>query len=84
VDIGDKTPDISRLMREFPPIKVQTEQGDLQRGMSVRMSMTRIAMLGVVNAEIQLGEDAKFYPSDAALASWMAQSGISKTHIVYD
>jgi DNA polymerase-3 subunit alpha len=84
VDIGDKTPDISRLLREFPPVKVQTEQGDLQRGMAVRMSVARTADLGVVNAEIQLGDDAKFYPSDAALASWMAQSGISKTHIVYE
>jgi DNA polymerase-3 subunit alpha len=84
VDIGDKTPDISRLLREFPPIKVQTEQGDLQRGMAVRMVVARSADLGVVNAEIQLGDDAKFYPSDAALASWMAQSGISKTHIVYE
>ncbi len=84
VDIGDKTPDISRLLREFPPMKVQTEQGDLQRGMAVRMAVARSAELGVVNAEIQLGDDAKFYPSDAALASWMVQSGISKTHIVYE
>jgi DNA polymerase-3 subunit alpha len=84
IDVNDKTPDISRLLREFPPVKVQTEQGDLQRGMSVRMSVARISDFGVVHAEVQLGEDAKFYPSDAALASWMAQSGISKTHIVYE
>ena len=84
VDIGDKTPDISRLLREFPPMKVLTEQGELQRGMSVRMSVARTVDLGVVNAEIQLGDEVKFYPSDAALASWMAQSGISKTHIVYE
>ncbi len=84
VDIGDKTPDISRLLREFPPMKVQTEQGDLQRGMSVRMIVTRVADLGAVNAEIQLGDDAKFYPSDAALASWMAQIGVAKSLIVYE
>ena len=84
VDIGDKTPDISRLLREFPPMKVQTERGDLQRGMSVRMIVTRAADLGAVNAEIQLGDDAKFYPSDAALASWMAQTGVAKSLIVYE
>jgi DNA polymerase-3 subunit alpha len=84
VDIGDKTPDISRLLREFQPMKVQTEQGELQRGMSVRVAIARAAELGVVNAEIQLGDDAKFYPSDAALASWMAQFGIAKSHIVYE
>jgi DNA polymerase III subunit alpha len=84
IDIADKTPDISRLLREFPPMKVPTEQGELQRGMSVRMSMARVADIGVVSAEIQLGDDAKFYPSDAALASWMAQSGITKTQIIYE
>lgn len=84
VDIGDKTPDVSRPLREFPPMKVQTEQGELQRGMSVRVAVARTADLGVVNAEFQLGDDAKFYPSDAALASWMAQSGIAKSHIVYE
>ncbi len=84
VDIGDQTPDISRLLREFPPMKVQTEQGDLQRGMSVRMIVTRAADLGAVNAEIQLGDDAKFYPSDAALASWMVQTGVAKSLIVYE
>ena len=55
-----------------------------KRGMSVRMTLARTADLGVVNAEIQLGDEAKFYPSDAALASWMAQSGASKTHIIYE
>ena len=84
VDIGDKTPDISRLLREFPPAKVQTEQGELQRGMSVRMVVNRASDFGLVNAEIHLGDDAKFYPSDAALASWMAQPDISKTLIIYE
>jgi DNA polymerase III subunit alpha len=88
VDIGDCTgnlaPDVSRLLREFPPMKVQTEQGELQRGMSIRVAVARTAGLGVVNAELQLGDDAKFYPSDAALASWMAQSGIAKSYIVYE
>jgi DNA polymerase-3 subunit alpha len=84
VDTGEKTPDISRLLREFPAVSHETEQGTSKRGMLVRMSIARTADLGVVNAEIQLGDDAKFYPSDAALASWMAQSGVAKTHIVYE
>jgi DNA polymerase-3 subunit alpha len=48
------------------------------------MSVARTADLGVVNAEIQLGDDAKFYPSDAALASWMAQAGANNVNIVFD
>ena len=35
-------------------------------------------------AELQLGEAARFYPSDAALASWMAQADQGLAQIVYD
>jgi DNA polymerase-3 subunit alpha len=34
--------------------------------------------------EIQLGERALFYPSDAALASWTAQAHQQKAEIVFD
>ena len=35
-------------------------------------------------AELQLGEEAKFFPSDAALASWMAQADQGGAQIVYE
>jgi DNA polymerase-3 subunit alpha len=35
-------------------------------------------------AELALGEAAKFFPTDAALASWMAQSDQGQAQIVYD
>ncbi len=35
-------------------------------------------------AEIALGERARFFPSDAALASWMAQADQGQAQIVYD
>jgi DNA polymerase-3 subunit alpha len=35
-------------------------------------------------AEVQLGEQAKFFPSDAALSSWMAQAHEGDARIVYD
>ncbi len=84
VDVQDKTPDISRLLREFPPQKIQTEQGELLRGMHVRLALQRGADIGTVSAQLQLGDEGKFYPSDAALASWMAQTGTSKAYIIYE
>ncbi len=84
VDVQDKTPDLSRLLREFPPQKIQTEQGDVLRGMNVRLALQRDAEIGTVSAQLQLGEEGKFYPSDAALASWMAQAGTSKAQIIYE
>jgi DNA polymerase III subunit alpha len=33
---------------------------------------------------LQLGEAAKFFPTDAALASWMAQADQGLASIVYE
>ena len=35
-------------------------------------------------AEIQLGEASRFFPSDAALASWIAQADQGAAQIVYE
>lgn len=35
-------------------------------------------------AELQLGESAKFFPSDAALAGWMAQADRGQAMVVYE
>ncbi len=80
VAVNGKAPDIRRLVREFPPRKEQSEQGELIRGLTVRLSVRRDDAV----AELQLGEEAKFFPSDAALASWMAQADQGLAQIVYE
>jgi DNA polymerase-3 subunit alpha len=80
VAVNGKAPDIQRLVRDFPPQREMSEQGELVRGLSVRLSLRREQAM----AELQLGEDAKFYPSDAALASWMAQADQGRAIIVYE
>jgi DNA polymerase-3 subunit alpha len=80
VAVNGTGPDIKRILREFPPLTERTEHGDLQRGLPVRLAVKRDG----AQAEIQLGEDARFFPSDAALASWMAQADQGLAQIVYD
>jgi DNA polymerase III subunit alpha len=80
VAVNGKAPDIKRLVREFPPKREQTEQGELVRGLPVRLAVRRDA----ATAELQLGDEAKFFPSDAALASWMAQADGGQAQIVYE
>ena len=80
VAVNGKAPDIKRLVREFPPKREISEQGELVRGLGVRLSVKREAAV----AELQLGEEAKFFPSDAALASWMAQADQGSAQIVYE
>jgi len=80
VAVNGTAPDVARLVKDFPPRRQTGEQGDLLRGLSVRLSLRREG----VTAELQLGEAAKFYPSDAALASWMAQADRGLVQVVYE
>ena len=93
--------DVARLVREFPAKREQTEQGELVRGLAVRLSVQRVlggAQQGTAqtaeadalatctgaSAELQLGESARFYPTDAALAGWRAQADEGKAAIAYE
>ncbi len=80
VTVNGKAPDIARLVKEFPPRTEQSEHGELQQGLGVRLWMAR----GGAQVELQLGERAKFFPTDAALASWTAQADAGKAAIVYE
>lgn len=80
VAVNGQVPDIQRLLRDFPPRKEMTEQGELVRGLGVRLQVLRDTAV----AELQLGEQAKFFPTDAALASWMAQAYGGQAQIVYE
>ena len=84
VAVNGAAPDISRIVKDFPPRKELTEQGELVRGLPVRLQVKRHADFGEVAADVALGDQAKFFPTDAALASWMAQADRGLARIVYD
>jgi DNA polymerase-3 subunit alpha len=92
-----KVPDVARITREFPARREASEQGETVRGMSVRLVVQRLlasdsagnagdseAGCTGATAELHLGEDARFYPTDAALAGWRAQADEGKAVIAYD
>ena len=91
VAVNGKAPDVARLVKEFPARREMTEQGELVRGLAVRLAVKRLgdraaddsAVLGA-SAELQLGESARFFPSDAALASWRAQADAGQAQIIYE
>ena len=80
VQVNGHAPDILRLVKDFPPRREYSEQGELVRGLNVRLALQRADAV----AEVQLGEEAKFFPSDAALASWTAQADKGQAQVVYD
>ncbi|MCS4508695.1 DNA polymerase III subunit alpha [Xylophilus ampelinus] len=84
VAVNGRMPDVSRLLRDFPALREETEHGELVRGLEVRLSVCCESQDMQVGVDLRLGDQAVFYPSDAALASWIAQSDQGKAVIVYE
>ncbi|MFO1182583.1 DNA polymerase III subunit alpha [Ottowia sp.] len=84
VAAGGKPPDVARLLADFPPRRESTEAGDIWHGLPVRLLLERRQGGAGVMAQLQLGEQAQFYPSDAALAGWMAQADEGRAQVVYE
>ncbi|HNG80539.1 MAG TPA: DNA polymerase III subunit alpha, partial [Burkholderiaceae bacterium] len=59
-------PPLETILRNFPPKRVAAEDGEQVLGTAVRLQLQRPGATG----EIDLGETARFFPSDAALATW--------------
>ena len=79
VAVNGVTPQVAEVLRDYPPRRVPSEQGDLVQGLPVRLLLQREGAQG----ELDLGDDARFYPSDAALARWM--EGVhGQASIVYE
>ena len=89
---GGKVPDIARLVKEFPARREMSEQGELVRGLGVRLMVQRALQSAEAgdgdcagaSAELQLSDDARFYPSDAALAQWRAQAEQGRAVVAYE
>ena len=84
VSVNGRAPEVARLVKDFPPQREMTEQGELLRGLPVRLKLERRGKNVAAAAELLLGEQAKFFPSDAALSSWIAQADQGKAEIVYE
>ena len=84
VAVNGRAPEVAKLVKAFPPQREMTEQGELLRGLPVRFKLERKVDNVAASAELLLGDQAKFFPSDAALSSWIAQADQGKAEIVYE
>jgi DNA polymerase-3 subunit alpha len=67
-------PPVAEVVAAWPARRVETEQGSLVQGLSLRLAVKREG----ASAELDLGEAAKFWPCDEALAK------LGGAQIVYD
>ena len=80
VEVNGSVPPVAEVLRDFPTRRVRTEQGDLPQGLTVRLQLQR----GSASGELDLGDSARFYPTDAALDRWRAGARNGRAVVVYE
>ena len=80
VDLNGGTPPVADVLKLWPARRVEDEHGTVLQGLGVRLRLHRTG----ATAELELGDDARFWPCDEALSRWrgMAHGGVAQ--IVYE
>ncbi|MCK6421837.1 MAG: DNA polymerase III subunit alpha [Aquabacterium sp.] len=73
-------PQLCELVRTWPARREATEHGERLLGLSVRVQVRRPG----ASAEIDLGDDARFWPCDEALARWRSLASEGQATVVYE
>jgi DNA polymerase-3 subunit alpha len=76
---GDITP-LAELVRQWPARRTSDEHGDAIHGLGVRI---KVRTPGAA-AELDLGDQGRFWPSDDALARWKQILPAQAPQVVYD
>jgi len=84
VQVNGKVPPIDELLRDFPPRRVDSEHGELLQGLPVRLHIHRHGADGEVRGDLDLGEQARFYPCDEALERWRLAADGRSARVVYE
>jgi DNA polymerase-3 subunit alpha len=80
VAVNGKAPPVADVIRTWPARRLATDQGDTQQGLAIRLQLERQAVL----AELDLGDAARFWPSDEALARWKTLAHDGRAAVVYE
>ena len=80
VAVNGKAPPVADVIRTWPAKRLATDQGVTQQGLAIRLQLERQA----VQAELDLGDAARFWPSDEALARWKTLAHEGRAAVVYE
>jgi DNA polymerase-3 subunit alpha len=80
VSVNGTTPPAQELIRQWPVRRVPSEQGSTTLGLAVRLRIER----SEAEAQLDLGDDGRFWPSDDALQRWKAVAHRGEAAIVYE
>jgi len=76
---GDILP-LAELVKQWPARRSSDEHGDAIHGLGVRIKVRTAGAL----AELDLGDQGRFWPSDDALARWKQIMPTQAPQVVYD
>jgi DNA polymerase-3 subunit alpha len=77
--VNGQPPPLAEVLKRWPARQQATEQGALRQGLPVRLRLRRTG----ASAELDLGDDARFWPSDEALALWRRCAEDEQAEVVY-
>jgi DNA polymerase-3 subunit alpha len=80
VELNGSVPPVHDVLKLWPSRSVQTEHGALAQGLGVRLRLQRRHAV----AELELGEQARFWPCDEALARWRSIAAGGQARVVYE
>ena len=80
VNINGGMPPVADVLRLWPMRRVSTEQGDVSQGLAVRLKLQR----SLAVAELDLGDEARFWPTDEALVRWRSLADGGAAEILYE
>jgi DNA polymerase-3 subunit alpha len=80
VAVNGKPPPVADVVRTWPPRVQATPQGETRQGLPVRLHLRRERAEGTID----LGDQARFWPSDEALARWRTLAHEGRAVVVYE
>jgi DNA polymerase III subunit alpha len=80
VQLNGGLPPVDDVLKLWPARRVDSEQGATQQGLAVRLVVQRAS----VQAQVDLGDTARFWPCDEALGRWRAIAHGGAASVVYE
>ena len=80
VDVNGSLPPVAEVLRDFPSRRASGPDGASSQSLALRLRIRREQ----ASCELDLGDEARFYPSDAALERWRESARGGNAQVVYD
>ena len=80
VDVVAGAPPVADVLRTWPARRVNSEAGELVQGLQIRLRVQRRDAY----AEMDLGDEWRFWPCDEALARWRGIAHEGRSRVVYE